>query len=331
MTAISFSVVVPATNRPTSLEACLAGIRGAVAAQDEIVLVDDGPSRSPARLRNQGAKRAQGDVLLFIDADVVLHEDAVERLRRAFEEDPDLVAAFGSYDDEPPLGLASRFRNLLHHQMHQEGAGAAETFWAGLGAIRREEFFSVRGFNGRRYGRPMLEDVELGLRLTDEGLKIRLMPEVQGRHLKRWSVREMLWADFRNRGIPWTRLLLERRRVPSTLNLGWQHRFTALSVVLAPMLAVAALQPLFLLAGLAVVATLNRRFYGLLLRKGGVRLATAGMMLHAMHHLVAAAAVPFGMAAHLRRRNELRVLEPLAPEPVSAGSETGRARLSVAG
>ena len=331
MTPVSFSVVVPATNRPASLELCLAGIRAAIGPQDEIVLVDDGTSRSPARLRNEGAKRARSDVLLFVDADVVLHADAVDRLRTAFQDDPELVAAFGSYDDEPPDGWASRFRNLLHHQMHQEGAGVAQTFWAGLGAIRRPEFFQVRGFNGRRYGRPMLEDIELGLRLSDAGLKIRLLPGVQGRHLKRWSMREMLWADFRNRGIPWTRLLLERRTVPATLNLGWQHRFTALSLVLAPALAAAMLQPLFLVAGLALVATLNRRFYALLRRKGGLRLAAVGMALHAMHHLVAVTAVPFGVVAHLRRRNELRVLEPLAPEVAAIVAEPAPARLTAAG
>jgi hypothetical protein len=53
----------------------------------------------------------------------------------------------------------------------------------------------------------------------------------------------------------------------------------------------------------AVAAAANRAFYSLLaLRLGRVR-ALAGFLLHGVHYLAAAASVPIGVVAHLRRAN----------------------------
>jgi cellulose synthase/poly-beta-1,6-N-acetylglucosamine synthase-like glycosyltransferase len=189
------SVIVPATNEPATLPRCLEALSAAMGDHDELVLLREGLGQSPARLRNDGARHAQGDVLVFVDADVVVHPDALELLRQAFASDARLTAAFGSYDRHPPAGVVSEFRNLLHRHVHRENAGEACTFWAGLGAIRRPAFLATGGFDEVAFPRPMLEDVELGLRLSGQGHRTAVMPEVQGRHLKRWTLRAMLSSD----------------------------------------------------------------------------------------------------------------------------------------
>lgn len=298
---VNLSIVVAATNRPATIGACVTAIRAAMSPRDELIVVDDIAECSPAHIRNVGATRARGNVLVFVDADVLIHGDALDRLRVAYAADPQLVAAFGSYDDHPPQGIVSSFRNLLHHHVHHQGAGAALTFWAGLGAIRRDVFVATGGFDAERYPRPMIEDVELGLRLSSAGHRIVLMPEVQGRHLKRWTLGSMLSCDFGARGIPWTRMLIERREVPATLNLGWRQRATALTVLAAPAIALATRRPLALGVGVATVGALNGRFYALLWRRGGVRLTVCAIALHALHHATALSAMTFGVIAHLRR------------------------------
>ena len=96
-----------------------------------------GPSTCAGDARNTGAALATGDVLVFIDADVVVHRDAMTRIRAAMAADPGLDAVYGSYDDRPAdAGVVSRFRNLLHHEVHQLAAGPSPSFWAGLGAVR---------------------------------------------------------------------------------------------------------------------------------------------------------------------------------------------------
>ena len=148
----SLSAVVPATDRPDSLARCLRAIRNANAPPEEVVVVDECELPGPAAARNDGAHRATGDILVFVDADVLPHADAFERIRRAFESSPELIAVFGSYDDAPEAtGTVSSFRNLLHHHVHQQAAGRATTFWAGLGAVRRDAFLDVGGFDPERY------------------------------------------------------------------------------------------------------------------------------------------------------------------------------------
>ncbi len=115
--------------------------------------------------------------------------------------------------------MISQYRNLLHRYVHQRDAGDAVTFWAGFGAIRAEVFTRCGGFDEGRGGEA-LEDVELGYRMSALGHRIVLRPEIQGQHLKRWTLPGMIVTDVRHRGIPWMRLLMSQKvRPAATLNI----------------------------------------------------------------------------------------------------------------
>jgi GT2 family glycosyltransferase len=296
----TLSAVVPATNVPATLERCLASILAADEPPEELIVVDTPRNEGPARARNSGASSATQDVLVFVDADVEVARDAFRRVRAAFDEDPTLAAVFGSYDDDPAAkSSVSRFRNLLHHHVHHESAGPASTFWAGLGAIRREVFLAAGGFDADRFREASIEDIELGVRLAMDHEKIVLDPAIQGKHLKRWTLPSMVHADFRRRGVPWVRLLLEHKADSTTLNLGWRQRVSAAAAVTL-LAALALRRPRIATVAAVFVVVLNRRFYLLLLRRGGWRLCSVGMPLHVLHQLVSAAAVPAGVVAHVR-------------------------------
>jgi Glycosyl transferase family 2 len=298
----SISVVIPATDGRQTLARCLAALHDALDAPEEVILVDQPAALGPAAARNQGARRATGDVLVFLDSDVEVHSDAFRRIRAAFDNDPELGAVFGAYDDDPhPGGVVSDFRNLLHHHVHHSSPGPATTFWAGLGAIRRETFFEVRGFDESRFPHPSVEDIELGMRLVAMGQTIRLDPAISGRHLKRWTFGSMVHADLTRRGIPWMTLVLERGPGSGALNLSWRHRASALASVTL-VAGLAARRPAVAASSLSVILLLNRSFYRLLARRGGPRLAGAGVGLHVTHHLVSAVAVPVALAGHVGRR-----------------------------
>jgi GT2 family glycosyltransferase len=303
--ALPLAAIVPATDGPATLARCEAALRGGERAPDEL-LVERGPTPSgPAAARNAAAARSGADLLVFVDSDVEVHADALARIERRFGADPGLAAVFGAYDEEPAApGLASRFRNLLHHHVHACAPGEAETFWAGLGAVRRDAFEAAGGFDAERFPHPSVEDIELGMRLRAAGLRIVLDPQIRGRHLKRWTVPGMVRTDFARRGVPWARLLLEGGGGRSALNLGWRQRLSAVAAVL---LAAAALarQPRPALAALLAMLGLNRRFYALLARRGGPPLLAAGIPLHLLHQLTASAAVPAALALHLRARGAL--------------------------
>jgi GT2 family glycosyltransferase len=300
---LKLAVVVPATDRPETLGACLAALEDADDAPSQVIVIDEPIGVGAAAARNIGAARADADVIVFVDADVAVHRDVFQRVRTRFG-DPTLTAVFGSYDDAPSAhGLVSRFRNLLHHHVHQSAGGPASTFWTGLGAIRMEAFRDIGGLDETLQ---WLEDVDLGMRLAAVGYRIDLDPEIQGVHLKRWTLWSMVRTDFIGRGVPWMTLLLRHRRPSSALNLGWRHRASAMLAVAVP---IGIARRRFGLAALSAAAfvTVNRAFYALLIRRLGISRATAGVGLHLLHHLVAVASVPAGVVAHFTRRRSDRL------------------------
>ena len=299
----TLAAVIPATDRPSSLASCTAALESGERPPDQLIVEGDPPPVGPAAARNRGVARSDADILVFVDADVEVHADALARIERRFAADRELAAVFGAYDEEPAApGLTSRFRNLLHHHVHVSAAGEAETFWAGLGAVRREAFEACGGFDESRFPVASVEDIELGLRLRRAGGRIVLDPEIRGRHLKAWTPSSMVRTDFWRRGVPWVRLLLRDGGGEGVLNLGPRHRLSAVAAVLLTVaLGLRRWRPA--LAILLGVLLLNRDFYALLARRGGPRLLVAGVGLHQIHHLAGAASVPVAGLLHRLERS----------------------------
>ena len=241
---IALSVVIPAYNAASHLKRCLNAVFAGSEAPSEVIVIDDGSSdntreiaaafpvtvlctegrRGPAFARNLGAQAARGEVVLFLDSDVCARRDVIERIRERFENDPGLHALMGSYDSTPGCPeFLSQYRNLLHAYVHQTGTERASTFWSGCGAIRREVFLQHSGFS-EKFGRPAIEDIELGYRLTRAGCRIELDRDIQVTHLKRWTFWGLVKTDIFDRGIPWTELILRDRFMPNDLNLHLSQR-----------------------------------------------------------------------------------------------------------
>jgi hypothetical protein len=91
------------------------------------------------------------------------------------------------------------------------------------------------------------------------GYPIVLRPDIQGTHLKRWTIRGGMVTDFRDRGVPWMELLLERRELAETGPLNLRRREKWLTL-LAPLAVTAAVGALVLgsltLASIAILAVL---------------------------------------------------------------------------
>jgi GT2 family glycosyltransferase len=350
------SVIVPAHNAASLLPDTIAALRRSTLSRDawELLVVDDAstdataalatalgadrvitlppPARGPGGARNAAATAAGGEWLVFIDADVRVHADTLERFDVACRGNHDLVAVFGSYDASPAArGLLSEYRNLLHRYVHLRGAGNAETFWAGCGAVRRDAFRAVDGFDTARFPRPQIEDIELGYRLRDRGGRILLDPSIQATHLKRWRFWQMVRTDVRDRGIPWTRLLLERRgRTAPTLNTGAEEQLKVAGAALGAVTLAAALafaQPWLALVGvalLAMVAILNRDTFAWFARQRGPLFALATVPLNLLYYLGNAVAAAVGVLLHLVRGPLPSHAGAVVPAPSASGSSHER-------
>jgi cellulose synthase/poly-beta-1,6-N-acetylglucosamine synthase-like glycosyltransferase len=195
-----------------------------LAEQHGALVLRTGTRRGPAAARNLGARAAGGDVLLFIDADVVVTPTTIGDVIRIFREDLGIHAIIGSYDRDPQApNFLSQYKNLLHHYVHQNAREDGHTFWGACGAVRRRVFLDVGGFD-ERYRVPCIEDVELGYRLKQSGCRIAVVKSLQVKHLKRWTPSTLLGTDFFRRALPWTELILRSGRLEDDLNTDWAAR-----------------------------------------------------------------------------------------------------------
>ncbi|PSF39090.1 glycosyl transferase [Aphanothece hegewaldii CCALA 016] len=246
---MSISVIIPVHKGGEAFQHCLSSLKQFASAETEIIVVADGDEESgdlaesfgakvirnssasgPAKARNKGAKIATGDVLFFIDADVTVNANTIPQVNLLFLKEPELAAAIGSYDDEPGASnFLSQYKNLFHHYTHQTGSEEASTFWGACGAIRRDIFLKIGGFD-ESYRLPCVEDIELGYRLKIAGYSIKLCKTIQVKHLKRWDVISLLRADFFYRALPWTNLILRHRQLKNDLNLQWSSRISVILV-----------------------------------------------------------------------------------------------------
>ncbi len=262
-------------------------------------------SSGPAAARNRGAEAARGEVLFFVDADVVVHPDAVDWVARAMAAE-DVVAVFGSYDDRPrdPC-FASFYMNLRHHHIHQSAAGEAASFWAGCGAVRKNAFRGVGGFDAERFAVPSIEDIALGRRLHEAGGRILLLPDLQGTHLKRWTLWSVIHTDVFRRALPWGRLIVGEGAPGGELNTSPGERLCAMvawGVVAAALLWWAGVVPFAtVVAGLALAALLNRRLLALFARRGGWWFALRALLQHQLYYLYGSLVYGFCLAEHRLR------------------------------
>jgi len=322
---VRLAVIIPAHNAADTLGKCLRSIAESLVQPDRLIVVDDASNDGcgnlalaqgaevvtiplgpvgPAAARNQGASHANDvDVYIFFDADVVVHSDTIGALAKRLANEPSVDAMFGSYDECPPeKGLASLYKNLLHHYVHQTSRREASTFWAGCGAIRRSVFEAVGGFD-EMYSRPSIEDIELGTRLRKQGYHIRLYPEVQVKHLKKWSFGSMVRTDVFCRAVPWTRLMLREGNILNDLNVSWKYRLSAL--VAGILVGSLAFLPVFPTLALFLGLTSAALFIGLHLpllqffaKQGGVRFTIAAGILHLFYYLYSSAAFTVVLVPH---------------------------------
>lgn len=134
----------------------------------------------PAAARNLGAAHANGEILLFVDADIALDPDSVENAVQLLRSEPALGAVGGILRPEPLVSqnLASRYRALqMYHWWMPTGRPTLELHAAVL-AVPAAVFAEIGPFN------PHLRDTESAdyrFRLAQK-YQVRITDAIRGRH-----------------------------------------------------------------------------------------------------------------------------------------------------
>src|SRR3972149_1770904 len=150
------SIIVPVYNNSQDLLECLSALRASSYPNSEIIVVDDASTdgthliatrtgvrvlrltenSGPAPARNHGVRHAKGNILIFVDADVVVSPGVISRMVKVFEEHPDVAAVFGSYDASPRAYMSIIKNTILQYCFISYNRSSCFIYiWAGFGAI----------------------------------------------------------------------------------------------------------------------------------------------------------------------------------------------------
>lgn len=211
MDGLRISVVIPTRDRADSLRRCLREVASQIdPVLDQIVVVDDGSSDSTRGLkdefpeltwirlegegtcaaRNRGVAAATGDVILFIDDDILCSSGMVERHRDFHKRHP-------SFEDVL-VGLVTWHQDarITSHMRWLEDGGPLfafnliedpddvdpRHFCTANSSVKAEFLRRVSGPFEERIRR--FTDVELALRLEKQGLRLHYEPEAIAWHLR---------------------------------------------------------------------------------------------------------------------------------------------------
>jgi glycosyltransferase involved in cell wall biosynthesis len=253
------SVVIPVRNAPGTLELCLRAVFSSRSVDFEVIVVDDSSSDDtpdvalkygcvlirlserggPARARNRGVEASRGAIILFIDSDIIIHDETLSLVAENFSRDAETAAVVGMLDERAHYkNLPSRFFNLRKHYDYHLINNDLSNLYTAITAVRKGVFVDAGGFD-ERYTEPSVEDAELGRRLSRAGRRIVLDKRIRVLHLKNHSLKTLLASDF-SRGAHFMKFLLRERLAP---NIVKEKRFGSFRL---GMLATVTLSPLLL-------------------------------------------------------------------------------------
>jgi GT2 family glycosyltransferase len=191
----SVSVVVPTKNRPDEVARMLRSLRAQPTMPLEVIVVDqstpaytldpfvqlvhlhDPTIGGSAAARNRGADRARGDVILFIDDDVIFESDCVREITLAFAARPELIGAQCSIHnpwDDAPLSLYDVSTRIFEHgffdsRPKRRGREAIPRLITGLASAYRRDLFQRERNDEALPGYSLAEDWDLTKRAARYG------------------------------------------------------------------------------------------------------------------------------------------------------------------
>jgi len=194
-------------------EAPLFDINGHPGSSFEVIVVDDCSRdgtvekvrRYPVRLlctagnagpslaRNIGADCARGEILVFVDSDVVIRPDTLGRILASMENHPELGGVAGITSVECPYtNFLTRYQNTFLRYRYLSMPEIIATPWASLMAVRRDAFAAVDGFD---VSMKTYEDYDIGYRLGSVDALFFLDKGLDFVHHKQFRFRR-LFTDY---------------------------------------------------------------------------------------------------------------------------------------
>lgn len=230
---LNFSVVIPAFIKNirdiVNLDNCITAILSCSPAPLEIIIVDDGSvipiinnnnkkikiinqeNMGPADARNVGANSSIGDIIVFVDSDVIVERNVFEKLALTFTNEPEIAAIWGTVSiNHNNLNIISTYKNLSHYYFTMLLDRYTYHLTTMFSAVKREYFFKTGGFDVS-LKTVSVEDVEFGREIFKNGGIIVLDKTIKCKHNHSFTFLEFVKNDF-NKVTFFVYTLLKRKK-----------------------------------------------------------------------------------------------------------------------
>lgn len=207
------SVIVITYNQKDTIATCLESILKLDNDNYEVIVIDDcsqdgtaeiterfpcqliklDKHRGAAFARNRGAKQASGDILFFLDSDVIVANNALSEILKMLQDNPAAQAVQGRYFQESiPRNIITQYKDYFNNYKNRwDESDCVNIIATYCFAIRRKTFFEVGGFDAKIPG-ATVEDNDFGYRLFESGNLVVLNRNLTVTHLKRYSLTSLL-------------------------------------------------------------------------------------------------------------------------------------------
>jgi GT2 family glycosyltransferase len=318
---MNISVVIPTRNDLENLRKCIDYIKASSRKPFEILVIDDASvtdlrkmitednvtvirlnkQSGPARARNVGAQTAKGDVILFLDSDVFIDNDTLDKITFEFENNLE-DAVVGIFDDYRKYkSFFGDYKNLWMKYSYENITKRAALFYTSLAAIKKDVFLNVGGFD-ENHKRPSTEDTAFGNALWNNGIKPLISSQIKAVHNKEYSLCGILKTDFYRAS---DLLKMKLRRDMGTLQKGNRTSVPILfiisvfSTLIAFMLFFASGEYYLLIILIFLSIFLNLKYLIWLFKKRGLLFALKSAVFLPIDHFVIISGMAFGLLGYI--------------------------------
>jgi len=205
------SIIIPCHNAQSTLSICLNALFKFKNENDEVILIDDASTdetaqialrfnlkliknetkKGPSYSRNLGMTAANADLCLFIDSDIEITEFDIEKSFSFMQKNPNSMAFTALLSKSHPFkNFFSQYKNHYLHYTFMQVKGNAHFLYGSFCGLRKN--IGVTWPNDIRYG----EDTWLGNHISQKGMIISLIKEIQVIHHKHYNFIKICKNDF---------------------------------------------------------------------------------------------------------------------------------------
>jgi len=319
------SVIVPAYNAQKTLDLCLKAILQSRFRDYELLVVDDGSTDKtqdiakryadhilthPQNLgrsyaRATGMEHARGEILVFIDSDVMMSQDTLDKIANLFSGHNEVDAVTGLLSkDHPHKDFFSQYKNLYMNFVFSRLPERVSFLYGSIFALRRSAVIKMN------HDIALADDTVLGQKLSQNGKRIAFLMDLEVIHLKKYDFWSWVKNDFQ---IPfdWAKILIKYQgwKILGKNKAGYFHspKKQLLSVSLIPVLLGMSLASFFypvfhpsLVILIFLWVFLNVSFFYFLARERGFLFASVSVPITLLDHGVMASGIVCGLLKALQ-------------------------------